>query len=76
MAKASKHHMGPGSQGKGSGAGAMTDLPAGVLGDNQVLSNRDKAQHTDERSLDSKFVETEQYQDSPASKSVEPSEKS
>jgi len=37
MAKADKHHMGPGSQGKGSGSGGMTDLPEGVLGANDVL---------------------------------------
>lgn len=63
MANAGKHGMHPGTQGKGSGAGAMTDLPEGVLEENAVLSNRDKAQHGDERGLDGKTVQTEQYQD-------------
>lgn len=63
MAHASKHTIGPGSQGKGSGTGAMTELPEGILPDNMVLSNRDKAQHSDQRGLDSKNVQTEQYQD-------------
>lgn len=63
MANASKHGMNPGAQGKGSGSGAMTELPEGVLEDNMVLSNRDKAQHGDARGLDGKAVQTEQYQD-------------
>ena len=68
MAKAGKHGMHPGTQGKGSGSGAMTDLPEGVLEDNAVLSNRDKAQHGDERGLDGKTVQTEQYQDHAANR--------
>ncbi|SKA13775.1 hypothetical protein [Consotaella salsifontis] len=65
MAQASKHHMGPGDldQGKGSGAGGMTDLPDEKVGENEILSNRDKAQHSDSRGLDSKNVQNEQYQD-------------
>ncbi len=63
MANASRHGMHPGAQGKGTGSGAMTDLPEGVLGENEVLSNRDKAQHDDARGLDGKTVQTEQYQD-------------
>jgi hypothetical protein len=63
MANASKKHMGPASQGKGSGNGAMTELPEGILEENMVLSNRDKSLHSDERSLDSKTVQTEQYHD-------------
>ena len=63
MANASKHHIGPGSQGKNSGTGAMTELPEGVLEENMVLSNRDKSRHSDERGLDSKMVQTEQYHD-------------
>ena len=68
MADAGKHGMHPGSQGKGSGSGAMTELPEGVIEDNAVLSNRDKAQHGDERGLDSKTVQTEQYQDHSANR--------
>ena len=41
----------------------MTELPEGVLPENMVLSNRDKSQHSDQRGLDSKNVQTEQYQD-------------
>lgn len=63
MANANKHSFGSGAQGKGSGSGAMTELPDGILPENMVLSNRDKAQHSDERGLDSKNVQTEQYQD-------------
>lgn len=63
MANASRKHVGPGAHGKGSGTGAMTELPEGILEPNMVLSNRDKAQHSDERGLDSKAVQTEQYQD-------------
>ena len=63
MAKADKHTMGPGTQGKGDGTGAMTELPDGVLPENRVLSNRDKSRHSDERGLDSKTVQTEQYHD-------------
>jgi hypothetical protein len=67
MANASKNHFGKGAQGKRSGTGAMTpeSTADGVLGDNQVLSNRDKAKsHTEERGLDSRSVQNEQRQDS------------
>ena len=68
MANAGRHGMHPGAQGKGSGSGAMTDLPEGVLGENEVLSNRDKAQHDDARGLDGKTIQTEQYQDHDANR--------
>ncbi|MDB5512598.1 MAG: hypothetical protein JWR08_2081 [Enterovirga sp.] len=68
MANASKHHMGPGSHGKGSGTGAMTELPEGILEENMVLSNRDKSLHSDERGLDSRTVQTEQYHDHSANR--------
>jgi hypothetical protein len=63
VANASKTHMGPATQGKGSGTGAMTELPEGILEENMVLSNRDKKQHSSERGLDSKTIQTEQYHD-------------
>ena len=63
MANASRHKIGPGAQGKKSGTGAIAELPEGVLPENMVLSNRDKSLHTDQRGLDSKNVQTEQYQD-------------
>lgn len=68
MANASKNHMGPGSHGKGSGTGAMTELPEGVLEENMVLSNRDKSLHSSERGLDSRTVQTEQYHDHSANR--------
>lgn len=68
MANASRKHMGKGSQGKGSGSGAQTHLQEGTLGENDVLSNRDKAQHSEERGLDGKMVKTEQYQDHAANR--------
>ncbi len=65
MANASRHHMGPAAQGKNSGTGAMTSesVADGVVGENQVLSNRDKTQHSRARGLDSKAVQTDQHQD-------------
>jgi hypothetical protein len=63
MANANRKHIGSGSRGKGDGTGAMTELPEGLLPENMVLSNRDKAQHSLERGLDSKTVQTEQLQD-------------
>lgn len=47
MAHASKKNMGKPDKGKGDGSGAQTELKEGVLGENDVLSNRDKAQHSD-----------------------------
>ncbi|MGC5781677.1 hypothetical protein [Methylobacterium sp. NFXW15] len=71
MAKANKHTFGSGAQGKGSGTGAMTELLDGILPENMVLSNRDKSQHSDQRGLDSKNVQTEQYQDHVANRRVD-----
>lgn len=63
MANASKKNMGSGAQGKSDGSGSMTELPEGVLEENMVLSNRDKSRHSDQRGLDSRQVQTEQYRD-------------
>ena len=68
MANASKKHMGSGAQGKGDGTGAFTELPEGILEENMVLSNRDKSQHSDERGLDSRTVQTEQFHDHAANR--------
>ena len=68
MAHASRKHFGPGTQGKGDGTGAMTDLNPEDIPENIVLSNRDKAQHSDARGLDSKAVQTEQFQDNVVSR--------
>ena len=71
MANASRHKIGPGAQGKGSGTGALSELPDDVLPENMVLSNRDKSRHSDERGLDSKNVQTEQYQDHAGNRQIE-----
>ena len=68
MANASSKHMGASSHGKQSGTGAMTDIDKDKITENMILSNRDKAQHSHERGLDSKAVQTEQYQDHDANK--------
>ncbi|AHF87233.1 hypothetical protein RLEG3_08735 (plasmid) [Rhizobium leguminosarum bv. trifolii WSM1689] len=68
MANANRKHIGAGSKGKGDGSGAMTDLDAEQLPENTVLSNRDKAQHSRERGLDGKTIQTEQYSDHSANK--------
>jgi hypothetical protein len=60
--------MGPGAQGKGSGAGARTDVPKDMLEENMTLSNRDKSQHSAPRGLDSKQVQTDQFQDHSANR--------
>ncbi|WP_264050798.1 hypothetical protein [Methylobacterium flocculans] len=72
MANADRHKMGSAAQGKGTGTGAMTDLPDGILEENMVLSNRDKSRHNDERGLDSKMVQTEQYQDHAGNREIDP----
>lgn len=63
MTQGDKKHFGKGTQGKGSGAGAMTELDKDALGENQVLSNRDKKQHSKERGQDGNAIKTEQRQD-------------
>ena len=60
MSTGGRKHAGPGTQGKGAGVGAMTDGHPEQIEENMVLSNRDKAQHTKERGLDSKWVRIEQ----------------
>jgi hypothetical protein len=59
MAHASKKRIGPGARGKYDGSGAATDLPVEKIGENMVLSNRDKARHSDARGQDSKQVQTD-----------------
>lgn len=63
MANASSKNMGAGNQGKGDGTGAMTDIDKDLVPENMVLSNRDKAQHSQERGLDSKTIQNEQFHD-------------
>lgn len=54
---------GPRLKGKGDGSGAMTDLQDDLVGENMVLSNRDKTESSRERGQDGRWVETEQFQD-------------
>jgi len=63
MANASRKKMGPGAQGKGDGSGATSELPRDMVGENDILANRDKSQHSDSRGLDGKQVRNEQRQD-------------
>ncbi len=52
MAHADRKHFGKATQGKGTGAGAMTELDKGSIEENKILSNRDKKQHSKERGQD------------------------
>ncbi len=49
MAQASRKHFGAGAQGKGDGTGAMSDLEPEEVPANMILSNRDKAGHSETR---------------------------
>ncbi|BCM17892.1 MULTISPECIES: hypothetical protein [unclassified Mesorhizobium] len=68
MASGGKKHMGRGSQGKSSGTGAKTTLAKDMVGENDILSNRDKKQHTEQRGLDGNRVKSDQYQDHAANR--------
>ncbi len=68
MANASGKKMGPGAQGKQSGTGAMTDLQEDLVGENDVLDNREKASRSDVRGRDGKGDQTDQYQDHSANR--------
>jgi hypothetical protein len=68
MAQADKKHFGKETKGKGTGAGAVTEADGTTIGDNQVLSNRDKKQHSKERGQDGNMIKTEQQQDHAANR--------
>ncbi|OHV78091.1 hypothetical protein [Ensifer sp. LCM 4579] len=68
MAHASKKNIGKPDKGKGSGSGAQTELQQDTLGENEVLANRDKKQHSDSRGLDGNAVKSDQYQDHAANR--------
>lgn len=70
MAHASKTHIGEGSQGKKDGSGAMTHMDLSKIGENDVLSNRDKKVHSKERGLDGNAIKSDQYQDHSANRIV------
>jgi hypothetical protein len=64
MAKADSKKFGAGVKGKGDGTGAMTELDDAAVRKDDILSNRDKKQaSTDERGLDSRNVQTEEFKD-------------
>jgi hypothetical protein len=56
------------SQAKGAGTGGMTDLQDQLIGEDMVLSNRDKAEESGDRGQDGKWVKTEQLKDHAANK--------
>ncbi len=69
MANASKKHVRDGRAGQRDPVrGGMTEIDKDKIGENMVLSNRDKAGHSPERGLDSKAIENEQYQDQNSNK--------
>ncbi|MBW9070908.1 hypothetical protein WA845_16735 [Agrobacterium sp. CMT1] len=68
MAHADRKHFGKGTQGKGTGAGAMTELDKGSIEENQILSNRDKKQHSKERGQDGAAIKNDQEQDHAANR--------
>ena len=68
MAHADRKHFGKGTQGKGTGAGAMTELDKESIEENQILSNRDKKQHSKERGQDGAAIKTDQEQDHAANR--------
>ncbi|MFK4724177.1 hypothetical protein ABIE89_005277 [Bradyrhizobium niftali] len=74
MPNGGKTHIGSGAHGKGAGTAALTDIPKDKVGDNMILSNRDKAQHSDIRGMDGKFIQTEQYQDHSANRLLDDEE--
>lgn len=63
MAHASRKKFGKGARGKGDGGGAMSTTPREMVGENMILSNRDKEQASKERGADSRFIMSEQRQD-------------
>lgn len=68
MAHADKKHFGKGTQGKGTGGGAMTELDKETIGEHDILSNRDKKQHSEERGQDGNAIKTDQEQDHSANR--------
>lgn len=63
--------IGPGSHGKGEGSGAKTEMPRDMVGENEILSNRDKSRHNENRGLDGNQVRNDQCQDHAANRTPE-----
>lgn len=68
MAHPDRKHFGKATQRKGTGAGAMTELDKGSIEENQILSNRDKKQHSKERGQDGAAIKNDQEQDRAANR--------
>jgi len=67
--KAGKHFgSGATNKGKGAGSGGLSNPRDDLIGENMILSNRDKAEHSRERGQDGKWIATEQLQDHVANK--------
>ena len=61
-------HFGKASQGKGDGTGAMTELDKDLVGENDILSNRDKQRHCKARGQDGNAIKTDLEQDHAANR--------
>lgn len=70
MTSSGKSRVREAGQRKRPEAAAKIEPPT-AIGENTVLSNRDKAQHSRERGLDSKRVQTDQLQDTVANRDSE-----
>ncbi|MCM5557518.1 hypothetical protein [Pleomorphomonas sp. JP5] len=66
--KGDNKHFGKGTQGKGDGTGAMTELDKDLVGDNDILSNRDKQLHPKARGQDGNAIKTDLEQDHAANR--------
>jgi hypothetical protein len=75
MANASRKQMGAGAKGKGDGSGANAEARPEEIGDNEVLSNRDKESRGSERGQDGKWNQTEQLQEHAANREPDEGER-
>jgi hypothetical protein len=62
MPKEGNKGVGSSVRTKGSGSGGNTNLQRDLVGDNEVLSNRDKSSKSGARGQDGKRVQSDQYQ--------------
>ncbi|TIX95700.1 MAG: hypothetical protein E5V24_04365 [Mesorhizobium sp.] len=59
MASGGRHHLC--RQGKGSGAGAMTDLAKDKVEETRLCPTEPRKQHTERRRLDGNRINSDQY---------------
>ena len=71
MTKEGPKGVGPTTRSKGAGTGAMTDIPDGKLGENDVLSNRDKVSRSKARGQDSQRIQSDQYKSNVHEKQID-----